>query len=490
MDEMKYILQRYSQMESSGTEMYFDADEIVDLLDHFEETGDFDHYERVLELGRKLHPENQDIKIRICRALIYHEEYDTALRTIERMGDADDLELELLKMECLCALGRFDEVWTFVDEMQAEDCDELEDIFEYLAPVMNELNRLDEAHTLLQRGMALFPDNLILKEEYCYYLEMQGQSQQALSICSELLDADPYSVDYWYMQGRLFLMQGDYDKAVDAFDFALACDDSDVEIKVMKAYCLFMNEHYEKAIDVYLELLSDGHSSQDIQPYLAECYMKSEHFEQAYVLFKDLLEDTNIARELELYRNYIRCCLETGRENEANKILPEIAARFPEDLLLLVLQAFVHLATGEQDEAVNITAHILDTVYQVSVQGNNMPEMMKNMRSLGQNVKQLMEEIHRLIAPQVKKSYRPVHQAINSLIEGDMKRFCKRYAKCPPEMITEYLRLIFSVVRGLPDESRAKTGFLLANEIHPQPTECVASDQLSSNYLTNEYHNN
>jgi tetratricopeptide (TPR) repeat protein len=487
---MEYILQRYSLMESSGTEMYFDADEIVDLLDYFEETGDFDHYEKVLELGRKLHPENQDIRIRICRALIFREEYDTALRAIERIGDADDLELTLLKMECFCALDRFDEVWAFVEEKQVENCEELEEIFEYLAPVMNELNCFDEVYTLLQRGLALFPDNLILKEEYCYYLEMQGLPKEAQSICSELIDADPYSVDYWYMQGRLCLMQGDYDKAVDALDFALACDDSDVEIKVTKAYCLFMSEHYEKAIDVYLELLSDGHAGQNIQPYLAECYMKSEHFEQAYAIFKELLEDTNIARGLALYKNYIRCCIETGRENEAGEILPEMAARFPEDLLLLALQVFVHLATGEQDEAVEITVHILDMVYQASVEGNNVPEMMKNMYSPAHNVKQLVEEIHRLIEPQVKKSYLPVHQAMSRLIEGDMKRFCRKYAKCPPEMVAGYLRLIFSVVRRFSDGQRAKTGFLQANDIHPQPAECVASEHLSSNYLTNGYHNN
>ncbi|MDR2140173.1 MAG: tetratricopeptide repeat protein [Tannerella sp.] len=491
MDEMNYILKRYSLMESSGTETYFDADEIVDLLDHFEEADDFDHYEKVLELGQKLHPENQDIKIRTCRAFIYREEYDTALRAIERIGDPEDMELNLLKMECFCALDRFDEVRAFVEAKQEENSEELEEIFEYLAPVMNELNRFDEAAALLQHGLALFPDNLILKEEYCYYLEMQGQPQQALAICNELIDADPYSVDYWYMQGRLCLTQGDYDKAVDALDFALACDDSDVEIKVMKAYCLFMNEHYEKAIDVYLELLSEGHCNQEIQPCLAECYMKSEHFEQAYTIFKELIEDTDIARGLMLYKNYIRCCLETGRESEASKILPEMATRFPEDLLLLTLQAFVHLVTGEQDEAVEIAEHILDLVYQTAVQGNRMPEMLKNMHSLGQSVKQLIEAIHRLTEPQLKKSYLPVHQAISCLVKGDMKRFCRKYANCPPEMVAGYLHRIFSVIRGLPNEPRpTKTGFLQASEIHLQPAECVASAQLSSSYLTNGYHNN
>jgi tetratricopeptide (TPR) repeat protein len=480
-------------MESNGTEMYFDADEIVDLLDHFEEADDFDHYEKVLELGRKLHPENQDIKIRMCRSLIHSEEYDKALQMIERIGDTEDLELNLLKMGCFCALDRYDEIWAFINARQAQNSEELEDVFEYLAPVMNELNKLDEVHALIRKGLEFFPDNLVLKEEYCYYLEMQGQPQQALPICNELIDADPYEIDYWYMQGRIYLTLSDYDKAVDAFDFALACDETDVEIKILKAYCLFMNKHYEKAIEVYLDVLEDDCpvDEENIQPYLAECYMKSEHFEQAYAIFKKLIDNENMAKGLALYKNFIHCCLETERENEANELLPTVAACFPEDLLLLVLQAFAHLVKGEQEDVVRITGLILDLVYQVYAQKRSTPEMVKSMDYLGRNLKQIITEIQRLIEPQIKTLYFPVHQAMKHLTNGHMKQFCRKYETCSPEMVSGYLYEMFSVIRGaVTIEAQEETVFLPASEIRLPVAECVASNKLSSRYLENIYHNN
>ncbi|MDR3269434.1 MAG: multidrug transporter [Tannerella sp.] len=491
MKGIKDILQRYSIVENKGIEMYFDADEIVDLLDYFEEMNDFDHFEKVLALGQKLHPENPDIKIRICRSYIYHEEYEKALELIDRFGDQEDLEVNLLRMECLCCLDHYEEVIAFVDAQQAQQSEALEEIFEYLAPVLNEPEKHEEAYNFIRRGLALFPENLILKEEYCYYLEMQGLPQLALPICKELIDANPYAIDYWYMQGRFYLLLGDYDKAVDAFDFALACDDSDMEVKILKAYCLFMNEHYEKAIEVYLDLLSgENNMDEHIQPLLAECYMKSDHYEQAYTIFKELLENTDIAKGLALYKNYIHCCLETEREKEATDLLPEVAAHFPEDLLLLSLQAVVHIAKGEQEEAVCIIMQILDLLYHIQSKKGDLQIMIKSLRYLGQNLKQVIDEIHRVIGLGLEAPYRPVHQAIKHLLNGDMEKFCRKYGVCSSESISGYLNRIFSVIRGVSQATHPKTDFLFANEIRPEAVECITSEKLSSHYLTNKHHYN
>lgn len=34
----------------------------------------------------------------------------------------------------------------------------------------------------------LFPDNLILKDELCYNLEVEGDFEHAIRICNELID--------------------------------------------------------------------------------------------------------------------------------------------------------------------------------------------------------------------------------------------------------------------------------------------------------------
>jgi tetratricopeptide (TPR) repeat protein len=485
MKGIKDILQRYLEMESNGFEMYFDTDEIVELLDYFEEMDDFDHYENVLELGRKLHPESMDIKIRTCKMYIYHEQYEKALRMIEQIGDSENQDLNLLKMECFCALDCYGEVTNFIETQQMLQNEALEEIFEYLSPVLNELDRPEESYDFITRGLALFPDNLILKEELCYHMETQGQTRQALRLCSELIDRNPYSVDYWYMQGRLYFTAGNYDRAIEAFDFALTCDDSDAEIKILKAYCLFMNENYEKAIEVYLDLLSkEDEMDEHIQPLLAECYMKSDNFEQAYFLFKELLRNTDIAKELAICKNYIHCCLETEREQEATDALSLAVNRFPDDLLLLSLQAFVAVAKGEQEKTVGTVKRLLDMLCLTGSKQGKVPYL-----PLGWNMKSAINEIRDLMDTDTGMDFTHIHQAMKYLADGDMQSFCRQYEQCRPEIVAGYLNRMFQAGRqARPDRNRRM--FLHPDEIRPDKRTVIAPDRLSLDYLTNKYHHN
>ena len=308
------LIERYKAIQEKGEEAYFDADELVDILDYFEEQNDFEQYKHALELGLKLHPEDPDIQVKECKSLVYQEKYQQALEKIKSIHDEDNLDLDLLKLECFYAMGHPDEALEYINKLPIDEG--LEEIYESLAPIVSELGRDDEAYKLVLRGITLFPENLVLKEELCYHMEMQGKLQPAMQLCRELIDINPYSADYWYMQGRLQSMQGEYESAIESFDFALTCDDSDVEIKLLRAYCLFMNENYEKAIEAYLELLADKNISEHIKPILAECYMKTDDFEQAYSLFKKLLGEPDIAKELPIYKNYIHCALETERDKD------------------------------------------------------------------------------------------------------------------------------------------------------------------------------
>ncbi|MFQ6928606.1 MAG: hypothetical protein ACLRS8_12480 [Parabacteroides merdae] len=49
-----------------------------------------------------------------------------------------------------------------------------------------------EAHDFINRGLMLFPDNLILKDELCYNLEIEGDIKERSEVCNELIDKNPY----------------------------------------------------------------------------------------------------------------------------------------------------------------------------------------------------------------------------------------------------------------------------------------------------------
>ena len=137
----------------------------------------------------------------------------------------------------------YDKVIGHVEKLIANKCEYLETLFEYIAPILGDVEMTKEAHDFINRGLMLFPDNLILKDELCYNLEIEGDIKRAIEVCNELIDKNPYSNDYWFTLGRLYSISGDYEKAIEAFDFALTCDDSNEELKILKAYCLYMNEN-------------------------------------------------------------------------------------------------------------------------------------------------------------------------------------------------------------------------------------------------------
>ena len=492
---MKEILLRYIKMENSGIISYFDADEIIELLDHFEETNDFKHYQKVLEFGQKLHPGNTEIKIRLCKLYVHKKEYTCALQLIDEIGNHNSYDLHLLKLECFCALDKYNEVVAFINTHQLPN-DVLEEAFEYIAQVLNDLKKEDEAYDFVKRGLELFPDNLILKEEKCYYLEIKRDTKQALQICKELIDYDPYSIEYWYTQGRLYLTEGQYSKAVDSFDFALTCDDSVQEIKIKKAYCLFINGNYEKAIEVYLDLLSEDNCLYErIQPYLADCYLKIENFEKAYFIFRDILKEIDVADNLPIYKNYIRCCIETDRDKEAANTILKTAEKYPNDLLLLWLQSFIHIVRNEHDEAVQTLLHFLQKLYQTGIEKKDLESLGDtiNCLSFDSNINELLIDAHSLMKQRFNEPYEIIHQAIGHLIENNIPLFCAKYEQCPFEVLNKYIDQILlyaEAIQTYESEQNKRADFFLQSKDITKGEQYIAPKNLASDFLKNKHHYN
>ena len=252
-------LERFNEMREQGTEAYFDADELVELIEHFDDADDREGYTQALALGLRLHPEDPEIRALECRLALYDERYDEALQMIERLrsNGEDDIELDAMELECLYATNRSTEADERLRRLPKNE--QTEEIYEALAAMLADLKRNDEAKRVVTRGLELFPDNISLKEERCYHAERETHWQEALEQCEELIDIDPYSGDYWFMHGRLMAKLGDYDRAIHSLEFALTCNADDIEAKLLRAYLLFVNHNMEKAVEAYVELVTDEH---------------------------------------------------------------------------------------------------------------------------------------------------------------------------------------------------------------------------------------
>jgi tetratricopeptide (TPR) repeat protein len=342
MGNLSSLLKRFFESKKNNTKQYFDADEIVLLIDYFLDKDDVSNLKAVVELGYELHSNDINFKISLCKTLITIEDFDSAIKMIDNIGDIRDKNIDLMRIECYCELDRLDETLDLIDKLTTENSPYLEDAIVRTVCMMNDMENSNhrETYNLIKHALTMFPDSLALKSELCYNLELQGKTKEALILCHELINEDPYSAEIWYMQGRLYSLCANFERSVDSLDFALTCisEDEDpeleYEIKLMKAYCLYKNESYNKAIAVYEELTSyNEFVDSDVNPFLAECYMNLEEYEKAYRILKRMIGHKDVEDEVSLYGNLIYCCIETERRKEAIDILSDTLKLFPGSIL-------------------------------------------------------------------------------------------------------------------------------------------------------------
>lgn len=440
-DKISRLLERFLSMQEEGKEAYFDADEIEDLLDSFEESEDYSLYDEVLSLGMRLHPNHPALKIKQCKLFVYNEQYKKALKLIDCINLDDEPEIVLLRLECLCALDRYPEARAYTERLISSDCDYLEDVFEYIAPVLGELGKFEDALDFIQLGQKYYPDNIVLKEELCFNYESSGQIKEAIQLCNELIDYNPYSFDDWAALGRLYSMQGDYEKAIESFDFALTCDDTDYEVKLLKAFCLFMNENYHKSIEVYNELVSIPDYTYRVKPLMAECYLRLEDYETAYDLLHDSLEHKKQYDEPATYINYLLCCAKTNRLNEEQEVIDKALKLFPKHINLLYLKALYYMEKGQEEEAIHTLQYILEHIEPNDLYINSLMDtnfQLANLFIKRSEFEKALKYYQKVL--ELNPNYPMAHlkAAICYLQLGNSQKFMSEIIQCPEQEIIEF----------------------------------------------------
>ena len=339
MENISSLLERFFSGQNKGVILFFDVDEIASLINYFLEKEDSVNLNKIIELGYELHPDDINFKIALCKTLIVTEDFNSALKLIEEDNIKGNKDIDLIRIECLCELERVNEAARIIDKIAFNSNHYLEEAIEHMACVLNDIEMYQrEARTFIQESLIIFPENFILKSELCLNYELSGKTKEALDLCEKLIDEDAYSAEIWYMQGRLYSLCADFEKAIDSLDFAISCasdnKELEFEIKFTKALFLSKNENYEKAISCYKELLiHEEYEASQVNPYLADCYMNIDDYEKAYEILKNVIDSEDLDDEVSVIGNFIYCCIETDRKDEAIDVLADALKLYPHSVL-------------------------------------------------------------------------------------------------------------------------------------------------------------
>lgn len=243
-------------MMENNDELYFDTEELEDVIVYYLELGDFNYADMAVTYGLKLHPNSLEIKIKKLEVLLEWEDYNTAKILINELKGSSMENTDFLvcyakyysnlgnpkKSIEICKLAlKLNEEENFLNNFIADEYVNLGDPFSALKYYQQALKDDPSDEYSLENIMICFNE--------------LNKGDEAIIFLNEYLDDFPFSEVAWSEYGQFYFNRKNYEEAIKGFDYMLAINSSAVGVYASKAACYEALLQYQKAIDVYEEML-------------------------------------------------------------------------------------------------------------------------------------------------------------------------------------------------------------------------------------------
>lgn len=276
------LVEKYEQIRAFGKKMYLDADEFANLADYYHTIGDTEEADFLITEGLEIHPGNSELMLMKGKSLVFSEMYEDALDYLQLMSEVGEVDLALLRIECLLHLDRYNDAEKIVETTLREELDE-NDLYVFITEIaylLNDVDKFDRAIYFLEESMKIDDSNPDALIDLSYAYEMKGDFAKAIDNNNKLLDIDPYSFEGWVNIGKLYSMNNENEKAIDAFDFALTINENDISVLKMKALSLYLNDNVKESIRVFEQCLQEAPNDESVYESLLEAYEAMEQYDE------------------------------------------------------------------------------------------------------------------------------------------------------------------------------------------------------------------
>ena len=275
------LIQKYERMRYMNKNLYFDADEFVMITKYYNKKKDTSEAERVANIGLGIHPHSTELMITKAKVLVASKNYEVAydyLLTIAE--DETNVDLLLLKFECMLNLNKEVEADAFLDYILKGELDE-ENLYRFITEVgylYSDAEQFETAIILLEKALKKDNTNMNLLIELAYAYEWEDNLERSIELTNAMIDLNPYSFSSWVSLGRLYSYNYEYEKSIEAFDFALAIKESDVEVLKLKALTYNLDDNYEEEFKLLNECIDASPDDESLYDELIEKYEQMDEY--------------------------------------------------------------------------------------------------------------------------------------------------------------------------------------------------------------------
>lgn len=291
-DDFQQLLRRYEASIASGDNLFLDADDLVDIADYYNMTGEYERAIDVVDQGINLYPDHVLLNVFMARRALDNEDIEEAERCADSISDKDAPDYHYLRAEILIAQNRIDEADEYLREYsKTVDPDEYSDFVLDVANLYVDYDVSQKAYEWMMRTAGNDSDDF--KELMARTLFGLGKYKDSQRLFNELIDHDPFSKNYWTALATAQFMDEDYNAAVTSSEYAIAIDPNDPDSLLAKANGLMKLNNYEEA-EKYYKRFSEACPDDALGPLQqASCYINMDNHQAAIPLLQQALTLTD-----------------------------------------------------------------------------------------------------------------------------------------------------------------------------------------------------
>ena len=354
-EDFQEILNSYEASMEAGEQPFMDADDLVDIADFYNQSGESDKALNVIEYALQLYPNATLPNVFMAREALMCNDFKAAHEYASQIAEQDDPDYHYLKAEIMIAEGHINEADRYLrDYGMTVDTDEYQDFIKDCANLYIDYGISDKAYEWMMRSKG--DNSNDFKELMARTLFGLGKFKDSERLFNELIDKDPYSTRYWKALAGVQLMNEDYSNAVTSSEYAIAIDPNDPESIISKANALMHLENYEEAEKYYRRYTEIEPSDETGSFHLAMSLIyqgKCEEAKEKLIQAEEISEpDSPIL--LHIYQELAFCYSSLKEPQKALETIDKTIPLTDDQNNILVIKGHILLANGFVEDAERI----------------------------------------------------------------------------------------------------------------------------------------
>lgn len=282
-DFLDSSLKKFEEMRRRKTQYFFDVDTLLNLIDHYFESLDFDSADEVTQYARSIHPDSSAFILKEAELYALKGKKNIALsllQKIERVSPYDP-EVFVVKGNIYSILQNYESAISCFKKALTLADEQKDDIYFRIGIAYQSLGDFNLALDYYHRCLKDNPGHEACISEVVACSEFGNLFEKGVDLINKIIDEDPYHYIAWYHLGELYTKQGNFEFALKAFDYCLLINDRFAPAYLDLAQVFLMNEQFEEAISAYKTAFEYCHPDAFTYYNLGECYEQLKKWDEA-----------------------------------------------------------------------------------------------------------------------------------------------------------------------------------------------------------------